>query len=276
MFASTDLDRVFDPGYRLSVEAKELPVDAALGHIDAIDVLAYPANARETCNLWYRLLNCGLRLAATAGTDTFMNFAHNWVFSNPPAGNRVFARVEDTFTTQSWCDAVRAGRTFVTNAPMLTLDVAGHPIGDEIKVDPGTSLRVEGSARSGVPMDQVELIVNGEIVTMARATGDGREARISHDLRVDRSCWVALRATGAVHEMVLHPEGVFAHTSPIYVTVGGAPVARPDDAAYFVEWIDRLIAVTEERARFPSDAERARVVAIFRSGQDVYRAIANP
>ena len=85
---------------------------------------------------------------------------------------------------------------------------------------------------------------------------------------------MALRASGGVHELVLHPEGVFAHTSPVYVIVDGAPVTKPDDATYFVEWIDRLIAVTEERARFPSSAERDHVVATFRSGQAYYRAIA--
>ena len=87
-------------------------------------------------------------------------------------------------------------------------------------------------------------------------------------------CLLALRASGGVHESVLHPEGVFAHTSPVYVIVGGAPIARPHDAAYFVEWIDRLIAVTEERARFPSSAECDHVIATFRSGQAYYRAIA--
>jgi hypothetical protein len=279
MFARSDLDRVFAPEHRLSVEAKELPVDAALGHIDAVDVLAYPANARETCTLWYRLLNCGLHLAATAGTDTFMNFCDQRMFSNPPAGDRVFASLDgafmtNAFTTKSWCDAVRAGRTFVTNAPMLTLDVGGRRVGDEIGAEAGASLRVECSAKSAVPIDQIELLVNGEAVASARAGVGGREASLSHTLRVDESCWVALRASGGVHELVLHPEGAFAHTSPVYVTVAGAPVARAGDAAYFVEWIDRLIAMTEDRARFPSAAERDRVIATFRSGQAFFRRIA--
>ena len=168
MFRSTDLDRVFAPEHRLSVEAKELPVDAALGHIDALDVLAYPANARETCRLWYRLLNCGLRLAATAGTDTFMNFCDQSVLSNPPAGDRVFAAVEGALSTKSWCDAVRAGRTFATNGPMLNLDVAGHRIGDHVAVESGATLRVEGAATAAVPMDRIELIVNGEVVARSR------------------------------------------------------------------------------------------------------------
>src|SRR6185295_2170895 len=44
--------------------AKGLPVDAALGRIDTLDVMGsgYDASVR----LWYRLLNCGLRIPAAA------------------------------------------------------------------------------------------------------------------------------------------------------------------------------------------------------------------
>jgi hypothetical protein len=272
MFESGDLDRVFAEEHRLSVEAKELPVDAALGHIDALDVLAYPANTVETCALWYRLLNCGMRLAATAGTDTFMNFAVLDHFSNPPAGDRVFVRVDGAFTTESWCAGVRAGRTFVTNGPMLSLEVGDHQIGDEIESKAGDVLRIEAGAGSAVPIDRIELIVNGAVVASADAHGDGRHAALTQDLRVDGSCWIAVRAVGPEHELVLDSDGAFAHTSPVYVTVAGAAVAKREDAAYFVEWIERLIAMTEARARFPSDAERDRVIAQFREGQAYYRA----
>ena len=49
-------------------------------------------------------------------------------------------------------------------------------------------------------------------------------------------------------------------------------MVRRDDAAYFVEWIERMIAMTEERARFPSDAARDAVIAAFREGQAYFRA----
>ena len=274
MFESIDLDRVFAPEHRLSVEAKELPVDAALGHIDAVDVLAYPANTAESCKLWYRLLNCGLRLAATAGTDTFMNFCDQGVFSNPPAGDRVFVRVDGRFTTESWCEAVRAGRTFVTNGPMLSLDVEGHVVGDEIGAQSGQVLRVEGVATSAVPIARLDLIVNGDVVASAEAGDGGRQAFISHDLHLGGSCWIALRCSGPKNEAVLDPDGAFAHTSPVYIAVAEAPLARHADAAYFIEWIERLIATTESRARFPSDAARDAVIAVFREGQAYYRTLA--
>jgi hypothetical protein len=274
MFDSIELDRVFSPQHRLSVEAKELPVDAALGHIDAVDVLAYPANTAETCKLWYRLLNCGLRLAATAGTDTFMNYCEQQMVSNPPAGDRVFVHVDGAFTTESWCDGVRSGRTFVTNGPMLGLDIEGHGIGDQIAAQTGRVLHVEGTATSAVPLDRIELVVNGEVVASAAREEGERTVALSHDLRVDASCWIALRCSGAKNEAVLDPDGAFAHTSPAYVAVPGAPLACRNDAEYFIDWIERLIATTESRARFPSDAAREAVVALFRNGQAYYEELA--
>jgi hypothetical protein len=197
-----------------------------------------------------------------------MNTLNAGVFSNAPAGDRVFVHLDRPLTTQAWCDGVRRGRTFVTNGPMLRFTVDGHEAGNEISAKPGAVLRVEGSATSAVAVEQLELIVNGEVVASAGAA-NGR-ASIAHDLRVSESCWVALRCRGPRDERVLDPEGAFAHTSPIYVDAGG-PVRREDAAAYFVEWIERLIAVTEERARFPSADERERVVALFREGQAYYR-----
>jgi hypothetical protein len=271
LFDSLELDRVFTRSR--TVEAKELPIDAALGVIDAVDIMSYPSRNMESSRLWYRLLNCGLKLAATAGTDTFMNDCDNGTFSNPPAGVRVFARVEGAFTTAAWCDAVRAGRTFVTNAPMITLDVAGRGPGDEITVTPGDKLRFEAEAGSHVPFERLEIIVNGDVVASADASGGGHEAAISHELTAGESCWIAARVTGGVHEHVLDRDGVFAHTSPIYVRIGDAPVARRDDAAYFVDWIERLIAMAEATGVYQSDADRESVIALFREGQENYRRI---
>jgi len=64
---------------------------------------------------------------------------------------------------------------------------------------------------------------------------------------------------------------LYAHARPIYVTVDGAGVSRPNDAAYFVEWIDRLIEMCETKGVYSSDADRASVVALFREGQTYYR-----
>jgi len=272
MFDSVELDRVFREEDVHSVEAKELPVDAALGKIDAIDVMSYPGDELQTCELWYRLLNCGIALAATAGTDTFMNVADGGEFSNPPAGDRVYARVDGEFSVPSWCEAVRAGRTFVTNGPVIALDVAGSAPGDRIAAKAGATLRVRATSRSFVPVGRMEIIVNGAVVASAAAADDGRSAEVEHELTPSGSCWVAARALGPEHPLALDSY-VFAHTSPVYVAVDAQPIADAASARYFVEWIDRLCEMAERRGRYPSPAERDAVIALFRDGQAYFRAL---
>jgi hypothetical protein len=69
-----------------SVEARELVVDAALGVVDCVDLLS-PFDDDGAIFLYHRLLSCGLRLAATAGTDAFLSFSHGpGVAPTRPAG----------------------------------------------------------------------------------------------------------------------------------------------------------------------------------------------
>ena len=67
------------------VGARELPVDLALGQVDAMDVMS---NGDEIASmqLWYRLLNCGFRLAISAGTDSFTNVTDHYT----AGGSRVY------------------------------------------------------------------------------------------------------------------------------------------------------------------------------------------
>ena len=53
------------PGMSPNFEAasiKELPVDLALGHQTAMDVLSN-SDESATTEMWYRLLNCGFQVA---------------------------------------------------------------------------------------------------------------------------------------------------------------------------------------------------------------------
>jgi hypothetical protein len=74
-----------DP-YRGAYTAKGLPVDAALGKVDSVDLNNSYAAAVP---LWYRLLNCGFRLPASAGTDCFLNR----VVSRLPGSDRCYVHI---------------------------------------------------------------------------------------------------------------------------------------------------------------------------------------
>ena len=64
----------------------------------------------------------------------------------------------------------------------------------------------------------------------------------------------------------------FATTSPIYVTVGGAPVRSARDAAYFVRWIDRLDSLARASTAWNSAVERDSTLAKFARARQVFAA----
>ena len=59
---------------------------------------------------------------------------------------------------------LKAGRTFVTNAPLLEFTLGGREIGDEIRLAAGGRLTARVGVRSSVPIDHLEIIGNGTVV----------------------------------------------------------------------------------------------------------------
>src|SRR5205823_6982716 len=117
--------------------AKSIPIDVALGKIDTLDINNSWA---ASVPLWYRLLNCGFRVPATAGTDVFLNR----IDSRLPGGDRVYVRVEGGLTYKGWIEGLKAGRSFVTNGPMLTFTADGKEAGAVLKA--GEQPKVRGKA----------------------------------------------------------------------------------------------------------------------------------
>jgi hypothetical protein len=65
-----------------------------------------------------------------------------------------------------------------------------------------------------------------------------------------------------------------AHTSPIYVEVAGQAASSKVDAAYFLEWIDRLEARFTTGDRVPRPELRAYVKGQLDAARAVYRKAA--
>ena len=63
-------------------------------------------------------LNTGLRLPTGSGTDAMANYAS---LRGPVGMNRVFARSGAKLDYRAWLAAIKAGRTFATNGPLLVL-----------------------------------------------------------------------------------------------------------------------------------------------------------
>ncbi|HET8788886.1 MAG TPA: hypothetical protein VFO47_09070, partial [Actinomycetes bacterium] len=67
---------------------------------------------------------------------------------------------------------------------------------------------------------------------------------------------------------------VFAHTSPVWVEVGGRPVRRPASARWLLDWLDRFEALLDEHGRFAGDDQRADLATVVDQARSWYRAIA--
>ena len=261
----------------------ELPINAALGKLDYLEVMGY-SDHLITSEIWYRLLNCGFRIPAGAGTDAFPNFAS---LRGPPGLLRVYARVDATgrralgLPTESghrrFLDAIKAGRTFVTNAPLLDFQMTGP---DDVTRQPGDVVRVQSARhrvtvrailRSNVPVDHLEIVANGRVIASLGLRSDGTSADTTLTLPVDGSAWYVLRAWSERPRLPVLDLYPFATTSPIYVEAAGAPIRSTSDAAYFLTWLTRV----EERARAHTDwntpAERDEALRTIESARAEFR-----
>ena len=110
----------------------EAPVAAALGKLDAFNLFD-PYWMDPEYDIWYHLLNCGISLPASTGTDWF-------ICSN----NRVYVQTDQDFTYDNWLRGLQAGNTFITNGPALFLTVDGTMPGGQINSPNGTPRKLSG------------------------------------------------------------------------------------------------------------------------------------
>jgi hypothetical protein len=184
-------------------ETAGLALDVPFGIVDVVEVLqAY----RLRIHPWYDFLNLGFRLTPIAGSD--------YPYIDPPGAVRCFARIEGPLTPDAWFDAIRAGRTFVSNGPMLSFRVGAATNGEAVEIEPGESLLLHAQADVNPDIDELErleLVVHGEVVAATDGPGG---VEVEHRLIPAAGCWVAARAVGS--------NKTVAHSAPVYVTVGGA------------------------------------------------------
>ena len=245
----------------------ELPADVAHGKVDYLEVMGF-SDHHITAGIWYRLLNLGFRLPAGAGTDAMANYAS---LRGPIGLVRVFLDTGGERTPAALKDALKSGHTFVSNSALLGLTVDGKRPGDVLPRPGKFPVRV--SMRSPVAMDHLELVQNGRVIKNFKLTADRTQFDWSGDLDLAGG-WVVLRAfNDQAHPWVLdlYP---YATTSAIYLDA--PPPSAPEDAAYFVAWMDRVVEAALARGGWNSEQEKADTLAYLNAAREQYRALAAP
>src|SRR5215470_12527516 len=249
----------------------ELPADVALNKIDYIEVLRSEEHT-STAKVWYRLLNCGFRLPTAAGTDAMANFAS---LRGPVGLNRVYVHVpEGKLDVEPWLANLKRARTFATNGPLLGFSLGDQPLGGEMNLPAGThEVKFKAWMRSIVAVDHVEIICNGDV---ARELKLG-EKRVTADdegtLPITNSGWCLLRAWSESAKYPILDSYPYATTSPIYISVEGSRPKAKEDAAYFIAWIDQLIAAAQSNTDWNTDSEKAAVLEQMVKARKVYEKL---
>jgi dipeptidyl aminopeptidase/acylaminoacyl peptidase len=257
-----------DPADTTHSLTAEFPVDLALGKVDYYEALGFVDDPMATAHVWYRALNCGFRLPAGAGTDAMANFAS---LRGPVGMNRVYVHTGGAVGQRVMLDSLRAGRTFATNGPLLELTVGGRGAGQELRLRRGArTVEARVSLWSNVPIDHLEVVGGGQVVASVPLAGDRTRADTTVRIPVNGSGWLLLRAWSERAEYPVLDLYPYATTGPVYLTVGGAPVRSAADAAYFVQWIDRVRGAALASKDWNTDAERDGVLELIRRAREEF------
>ncbi|MEM9621306.1 MAG: CehA/McbA family metallohydrolase [Pseudomonadota bacterium] len=233
------------------------------GNVEILEVLGFGVLYADT---WYELLNLGFRVAAVAGTD-FPCLA------GIPGRERTYLRMPQTPSREGMVEALRRGRSFVSNGPILKFTVDGYRIGDTIELSVLEDLRIHGELHFDPARDAVtllELVYNGEVLRAWQINPNIGSFTFDDSFSLPTTGWVALRTKGSkVRETMPAPfpawmaagfshwmsgassaevDGImtsderrrsYAHTSPIYIQSAQNP-RMPADIDGWLERLDML------------------------------------
>ena len=245
----------------------ELPATVAHGKVDYLEVMGF-SDHHITAGIWYRLLNLGFRLPAGAGTDAMANYAS---LRGPIGLVRVFLETDGERTPKALVAALKSGRTFVSNGPLLGLEIDGQKPGAVLARAGQLPVRV--ALRAPFAVDRLELVQNGRVIKSFRLAGDRTSFDWNGNVDLAAGGWVVLRAYNDQPNpwvLDLYP---YATTSPIYFDSPVAPSA-PEDAAYFVAWMDRVVEAALARGGWNNEQEKADTLAYLNHALEKYRALA--
>jgi hypothetical protein len=222
------------------------------GRLDALNV--YDGSRSGLLeDLYYRLLNVGLRVPLSTGTDWFL-----YDFS------RVYARVSGQVSSGGWLAALKRGESLITNGPLLTLSVNEKPVGGVVHLKQPGTVRIEARGVGRLNFDALQLVCNGLVVATeaAQSTDRGFTARIAREVPVDRPSWFAIRIleSGRKNEF---DQRLFAHSSPVYVDVGGQRTCDVEAARELLRMIESSRGNIHARGVFSGPAARDELLSLY-------------
>jgi hypothetical protein len=184
-------------------------------------------NGFWTQEIYYHVLNCGVRIPPTAGSAS-------GVLPNPVGYDRVYVELDGDLTYAKWWDGLKAGRAFVSNGPLLRCRANGEWPGHVFKASQGEalSLRLDAKLDSRDSVSALEIIQNGRVMRTVPFL-EWKKTGSLGAVTFQESGWFLVRAIADVPNTFR-----FASTGPFYAEVG--PVSRRvsrASAQFFLDWV---------------------------------------
>ncbi len=225
--------------------------------------------ARFQENVYFQLLNCGLRISPAAGSGA-------GDVANPAGYNRVYVYCGEDFTWENWWRGLKQGRVMVTNGPMLLprvkstpklaqADPQGELPGQVFQVEQGGAidLNVSLNLSTREKIEYLDIIKNGELIEQVRLDKWAAAGGKLPPVLFDESGWLMIRA------VTNNPTSYrAAYAGPYYVEVGYKPRVSKASAQYFLDW------VTERAKRLSIEDKEQREEALIplRKARDFWKA----
>ncbi len=216
----------------------------------ARDIEQFPGikgNGLWTQQIYYHLLNAGIRIPPSAGSAS-------GVLPNPVGYNRVYVHLGDqTFHRDHWFAGLKAGRCFVTNGPLLRVKANGSLPGTELQLDDSLNVELEIELTSNDLISEIEVVHNG-VVTNRIACSDATDQTLRATMNISDPGWFLVRAIADVDHTFR-----FASTAPWYVADGkdGGTIRRTS-VGFFLDWLDQRIE--QVHTSVPDPAQREAVL----------------
>ena len=255
-------------------------------HPDSVDFIsAVDTPWPWELNIWYHTLNLGFRTRISGETD------FPCIYDDRVGLGRTYTRL-DRLSYRGWLDALKAGRSYVSDGFSHLMDFAvdgieaGSGDGTVRASGPAVHASVLVAARldetpvpaiAATPADEkpywdlerarvagtrevpVEFLVNGRVVATERVIADGTPRPLRVRLPMAQSGWVAVRILPS------------SHTNPVFVIVDDTPM-RPSKAS--ARWaLDAVERCWTQKKNNIREAERAAAAAAYDHARAVYRRL---
>ena len=216
-------------------------------------------NGLWTQEIYYQILNCGLRIPPSAGSAS-------GVLPNPVGYNRVYVFLGKDFNYENWWQGLRAGRSFVSNGPLLRCRANGELPGQIFTAPPGKELRLDLdlSLSSSDPISSIEVVKNGRVELKVPFEDWKRTGKLG-TLGFTQSGWFLVRAI-ADNPITFR----FASTAPYYVEIADTKrrISRAS-AQFFLDWVRERA----QRVKLEDPAKQAEVLGYHQKAERYWQDV---